>query len=227
MILSSEAQRLWDAAQQLRRFALARNLTPVRASVTWRKAALPPLLVFTDPARVPRPWDIAGRLPPGAGLVYRTFGDPNALDVAKRLRAITLERRVILLIGQDAELADRVQADGVHLPERSLSAAYALGGLRPDWLLTGAVHSVTAAIEARDLDAVVLSPIFPAGGPSARRPALGRDALVETCRLSATPVYALGGVDAEKATGLIDSGACGIAGIDAFVRAFGSDTVRT
>lgn len=227
MILSSDAQRLWNAAQQMKARTVARALSNVSAREPVRKAALPPLLLFTDPDRVPRPWAIASRLPPGAGLVYRAFGAPDAFEMAGRLRAITRERGVVLLIGRDADLADRVDADGIHLPERCLSAAYALSGRRPDWLLTGAVHSATAASEARDLDATVLSPIFPAGGPSALRPALGQDALVEACQRSPTAVFALGGVDADKAEALIDSGACGIAGIGAFVRAFGADPVRT
>lgn len=226
MILSSDARRLWEAAQQMNARSLARGPSSVSASTARRKAALPPLLLFTDPDRVPRPWELAARLPPGAGLVYRAFGAPDALDVAERLRAMTRERGLILLIGRDADLADRVEADGVHLPERSASAAYALGGRRPDWLLTGAVHSVTAATKARDLDAVVLSPIFPAGGPSSLRPALGQDALADACQRSAIPVYALGGVDADTAEALINSGACGIAGIGGFVRAFGAEPVR-
>lgn len=206
--------------------ALARRVASVSASGALPKVAPPPLLVFTDPIRLPRPWEIVEHLPPGAGLVYRAFGAGDAVAVAERLRTITRERGVVLLIGMDADLADRVGADGVHLPERCLSAAYALGGKRPDWLLTGAVHSVEAAERARDLDAVVLSPIFPAGGTSAARPALGLDALAEACRRSAVPVYALGGIDADLAETLTDSGACGIAGIDAFARAFGTDPLR-
>ncbi len=199
--------------------ALARRVAAVSASGALPRVAPPPLLVFIDPERLPRPWEIAERLPPGAGLVYRAFGAPDAVAVAERLRAVTRERGVVLLIGMDADLADRVGADGVHLPERALSAAYALGGKRPDWLLTGAVHSVEGAERARDLDAVVLSPIFPAGGSSSQRPALGSEALMHACRRSRAPVYALGGIDADRAEALTDSGACGIAGIDAFAKA--------
>jgi len=226
MILSSDAQRLWRAALRMKAHALSRVTADVRASGAWRKAALPPLLVFTDPERLPSPWEAAACLPAGAGLVYRSFGAPDALEVARRLRHVTRERDVVFLIGLDADLADRVGADGVHLPERALSAAYALGGRRPEWLLTGAVHSVEAAAVARDLDAVVLSPIFKPGGASAMKPALGLPSLIEASRRSLTPVYALGGIDADRAESLVDSGAFGLAGIDAFARAFGPDPVR-
>ena len=226
MNLSSDAQRLWDAAQRMKASALSRAKADVRASGAWRKAALPPLLVFTDPDRLPRPWEVADRLPAGAGLVYRAFGSPDAFEVAKRLRTVTQARGLVLLIGRDADLADKVGADGVHLPERALSAAYALGGRRPDWLLTGAVHSVEAAALVRDLDAVTLSPVFEAGGSSATKPVLGRRALASACQLTGTPVYALGGINADRAETLVDSGAWGIAGIDAFAKAFGSGPIR-
>ncbi|MBB5745281.1 thiamine phosphate synthase [Brevundimonas variabilis] len=226
MILSSDARRLWNAARQMKAHALSRAALDVRASGAWRKAALPPLLLFTDSERLSRPWEVASCLPAGAGLVYRAFGAPESFEVASRLRAITRERGVVLLIGQDADLADGVGADGVHLPERALSAAYALGGRRPDWLITGAAHSLEAAATARDLDAVVLSPIFQAGGASATKPPLGLQRLVEACRLSAAPVYALGGIDADAGESLIDSGACGMAGIGAFARAFSPNPVR-
>ena len=177
------------------------------------------MLLFTDPERTLRPWEIAARMPAGSGVVYRAFGAADASETAGRLRAVTRERGMSLLIGLDAELADRVGADGLHLPERALSAAYALSGRRPDWVLTGAVHSVAAARTARDLDAVVLSPIFPAGGASAERPSLGPDQLAEAAG-GDMRILALGGITAENAGGLQGSGAYGLAAIGGLAEAF-------
>jgi thiamine-phosphate pyrophosphorylase len=177
------------------------------------------MLLFTDPERTLRPWEIAARMPAGSGVVYRAFGAADASETAGRLRAVTRERGMSLLIGLDAELADRVGADGLHLPERALSAAYALSGRRPDWVLTGAVHSVAAARNARDLDAVVLSPIFPAGGDSAERAALGPDQLAEAA-CGDMRIIALGGITAENAGGLQGSGAYGLAAIGGLAEAF-------
>lgn len=216
MTLSDDARRLWDAARRMN--ALAREASDVSAR------GLPPLLVFTDPVRTPRPWEIAERLPPGAGLVFRHFGDPEAEMMARRLRDITRSRHVTLLIGLDADLADRVGADGVHLPERAVSAAYALSGRRPDWLLTGAVHDPARLDAGCDLHALVLSPIFTTSGPSADRPALGVEALTAFANAQPKPVYALGGIDEANVFELADSGACGVAGVGSFARAFGIRT---
>ena len=211
MTLSEDARTLWQTATALARAA---------AAVSPSKVPLPPLLFFTDPARTPRPWETAARLPAGAGVVFRHFGATDALEIGQRLRAATKAASVRLLIGLDADLAERIEADGVHLPERALPEAYALSERRPDWLLTGAAHSLETAKRARDLDALVLSPVFPAGGASAARAALGIEAFRVLTAAAPCPVYALGGISAANAGALIGSGACGIAGVDAVQTAF-------
>lgn len=211
MTLSEDARTLWQTATALARAATA--VSPPRKP-------LPPLLFFTDPARTPRPWETVARLPAGAGVVFRHFGAADAVETGQRLRAATKAAGVRLLVGLDADLAERIEADGVHLPERALSAAYALSGRRPDWLLTGTAHSLKAVKEARDLDALVLSPVFPAGGASAAKTALGIASFKALAAAAPCPVYALGGISADNAETLIGSGACGIAGVDAVQTAF-------
>jgi len=207
----SDGAHLWAEAQ-----ALARSAQAVRGG---ERSRVPPLLFFTDPERTPHPWEVASRMPPGSGVVYRGFGRPEALDEAHRLRTVTQEQGMALLIGEHAELADAVGADGLHLPERALMAAASLAAWRPGWILTGAVHSVAAARAARDLDAAILSPIFPAGGTSAARPTLGLDAL-SAAASGAVPVFALGGISARTAGRLAGTGCGGLAGVSGIASAF-------
>lgn len=219
-MLSDDARALWNVAQSLKARADAKAVAAERDGVSRTARDLPSLLFFTDPKRTPRPWETAAHLPQGAGVVFRHFGLADAEQTALRLRDVTTARGLVLLIGLDADLANHVGADGVHLPQRAISAAYALSGKRPDWILTGAVHSIAVAKTARDLDALVLSPIFPAGGRSSQKAALGIPALAETARATRTPVYALGGINAANVGGLALSGACGLAGVDAIAAAF-------
>ncbi len=210
MSLSSDAERLWTTALALNRAA---------AAVSPRVADLPPLLFFTDPARTPRLWETAARLPVGAGVVFRHFGAADASETAARLRIVTREAGVRLLIGDDESLARAVEADGVHLPERALIQAAILKAARPDWIVTGAAHGPVEEIEA--LDAVVLSPVFAAGGASSAKPPLGIEGFSKLAIQLGRPVYALGGLNVKNAADLIGGGACGIAGVDGIVAAFG------
>ncbi len=208
----SDAEILWEVARILARDAAEVSPTP---------RDLPPMLFFTDPGRAPRPWETAARLPAGAAVVYRSFGAPDALKVAGLLREATRAAGVRLLIGLDADLARAVEADGLHLPERSLAQARTLRDSHPDWLITGAAHGAGALSDGPGLDASVLSPVFPAGGASADRPPLGLARLRTVVEAALWPVYALGGVDARNVESLIGSGVCGVAGVGAIRAAFG------
>jgi thiamine-phosphate pyrophosphorylase len=206
---SDEARALWDAATALNRAA---------AAVSPSAAGLPPLLFFTDPERTHRPWETAARLPAGSAVVYRAFGADDAAETGAKLRRATRDAGVKLLVGRDLALAEAVEADGLHLPEREAGRAVLVRRAHPDWRLTAAWHGGDHPAEG--LDALVLSPIFPAGGASAVKPPLGVDGFRRCADAADLPVYALGGVDAGTAQDLIGSGACGLAGVAAIQSAF-------
>ncbi|HEY8004847.1 MAG TPA: thiamine phosphate synthase, partial [Phenylobacterium sp.] len=137
-----------------------------------RRGTLPALLFFTDPERTPDAAAIAGRLPRGSAIVYRAFGSADAESVGARLRAVARARRLVFLVGADWDLAARLEADGVHLPERLASRARRLKAAHPDWLVTAAAHSPRAARTAlaHGADAAVVSAVFPSRSPSAGPP---------------------------------------------------------
>lgn len=213
----ADAEILWEAASVLARDAGKVSRVRGRAG-----PALPPMLFFTDLDRTPRPWETAARLPAGSCVVFRHFGRSDARETALRLREATRARESLLLIGLDAALAEAVGADGIHLPERALGQAAELAAARPGWIITGAAHS-RALLETPGLDALIVSPVFTAGGASADRPALGLTTLASWVEAAPCPVYALGGLHSGNASSLIGSGACGIAGVSAIQAAFGPD----
>jgi thiamine-phosphate pyrophosphorylase len=176
------------------------------------RKALPPLLFFTDPGRTPDPEAIASRLPPGSAVVYRHFGARDAEARARRLAALARQRGLKLLIGQDAALAARVGADGVHLPQRLAYRAAALRRAHPGWIVTSAAHSLAAARRSR-ADAVVLSVALPSRSASAG-PALGPIRLAQRVRSAGRPAYALGGVNDRTAARLLATGVIGLAAVE-------------
>lgn len=192
---------------------MARTGACLRRRALARKP-LPHLLYFTDPVRTPHPEAIAARLPKGSAIVYRAFGSPDADIVALRLKAIARRRGLTLLIGADESLAARVGADGVHLPERLASHAARMRARHPGWLITAAAHTPRAA--RAQVDAVVVSAIFPSNSPSAGKP-LGPMRLAQIVRISGCPVYALGGVSQTTAARLLATGVVGIAGVEVFL----------
>ncbi|WGM41203.1 thiamine phosphate synthase [Caulobacter sp. NIBR1757] len=196
-----ELARLLEAAKRLR---------PARVPAK----PLPRLLFLTDPDRTPDPEAILETLPPEVGVIYRPFGAANAVEQGRRLTAIARRRGLILLAGADPDLAQAIGAQGVHLPERLAHQLPALRAARPAWILTAAAHSLSAV--AVPADALLVSPVFPSSSPSAGQP-LGVEAFTALVAAASAPVYALGGVTTQTALLLADSGAAGLAGIDAFL----------
>jgi thiamine-phosphate pyrophosphorylase len=192
----------------------ARTLGPTRV----RGKALPRLFFFTDPARTPDPEAVIAGLPRGAGVVYRAFGDPQAVAKGRRLVKAAHRRGLLVLAGADAGLAARIGADGVHLPERRAGMARGIKRARPTWIVTAAAHSETAMVAARraGADVVFVSPVFASASPSAGRPigALRFAALAIRARL---PVFALGGLNADTARRLAQTRAAGAAAVEALL----------
>lgn len=184
-------------------------------------ASLPPLFLFTDPVRTPDPAAIASHMPAGSGIIYRHFGHPDRVNTAQKLRVIASDRGLILLIGQDEALAQAVAAHGVHLPESDLDRAPALKVRHPEWVLTGACHSLVVAGRMSGVSAIsalFASPVFASQSPSAQGKApLGAGGLRRLIAATDRPVYGLGGIDADTLPHLTDTGVAGIGAIDAFI----------
>lgn len=174
------------------------------------------MLLFTDPVRTPDPAAIAQRLPRGAGVVFRPYGAADAMETGRRLARVCRQRGIILFVGAEPQLAVRLGADGVHLPERLAMGRGRIIALRARFLVTAAAHSLPAARRAKTAGAqtIVISPVFSSRSPSAGRP-IGPIALAHMIRRLDAPIYALGGVNTRTARYLKLTGAAGFAAVEA------------
>lgn len=180
------------------------------------KTGLPALYVLTDPQRLPDPTGLAHRLPAGSALIYRHFGAPDRVRIARQLASIARQRGLVFLIGADADLADRVDADGVHWPERLLGECARQRARGDHRFFTAAAHSPSALRRAErcGADAMLFSAVFPSDSPSAG-PAKGLQASAAATRHTKKPVIALGGVRSSTGKRLTGLGFSGIACVGA------------
>lgn len=165
---------------------------------------------MTDDARAADWAEAVAALPRGAAVIVRHREARAREALAQRLRPIARARGVKLLVADDAGLAVRVGADGVHVPERKVAAIAGLRARHPRWIITISAHGLVRNASA---DAVLLSPVF-ATASHAGRAGLG---VVRFAALSRGRVYALGGVDAASVQRLAASNACGIALIGGWI----------
>jgi thiamine-phosphate pyrophosphorylase len=193
----------------------AARLAAAAAAVHARAANghwLPTGLFFTDPDRIADPAAVIARLPRGFGVVIRHFGRPAAVAAIAALVQLARRRGVKVLIGADIGLARRLRADGVHLPER---LAHLARHLPPRWTVTVAWHPRARRRPPRQVDALVISPLFASASASAGRPLGHRDA-DKAAQRAGLPCYGLGGMTPRTARALRSRTWIGIAAVEGF-----------
>ncbi len=174
---------------------------------------------MTDPQRVPDPIKAAQNLPPGTTIIYRHFGQKDYYQTAEALRQVTFKKDQQFLIGHDPELAIASGADGVHFRRDAKLLGPTLWRKNcPEWIISmaGLKGEQSYSGDLNVLDGLFISSIFYSKSPSAGDP-IGALNLQDICQKLDVPVFALGGVSKRTASGLVGSGAFGLAGIDGLI----------
>jgi thiamine-phosphate pyrophosphorylase len=177
------------------------------------------LAFVTDYERLPDPLPIAAHLPAGSLVIFRHYEAPDRKSQARQLAKLCRSRRLCLLIAGDFDLVVSL-GSGLHLPEtlaRQASPRLRLWHRNRGHLMTVAAHGRYALVRAarQGANAALLSPVFPTLSHPGQ-PCLGLLAFRNLVRLAALDVYALGGVSCKTITGLIGSGAVGVATVSGF-----------
>ncbi len=163
---------------------------------------MPPLIVLTDPKRLPDPIALASHLPAPCALIYRHFGDPNARRISTKASAIARDRGLTFLVSCDSGVPPGPDT-GVHFPQTMHGAIADWRAAMPGRIFTAAAHSKASVHTAfaAGVDAVLLSPVFDTKCKGANA-ALGLNAFARIAKTAPGPVYALGGIHGDNAHGL-------------------------
>lgn len=195
----------------------AAKLAAAAAALKRQSGVEPPfsLAFMTDAARAPHPLLVARTLPKGAAVILRDYMMRGRAGLAVQLKSVCSARGVKLIIGADVELAQKIDADGVHLP-RWFSPSMPI----PDnMIVTASAHDADELRRAKEMgaDLAFLSPALPTGShPGAE--SLGAAAFKRLAAASPLPVLALGGVNETNARLIAGPNVAGLAAISAFVR---------
>jgi len=138
------------------------------------------------------------------------------MSLAAAIGRIAKERDLYWLVADDPLLAVRAGADGAHFPEARIGEACHWRGLRSQWLITCAAHSLAACarIARAGATAALLAPVF-ATNSHVGAETLGPVRLRFIAGQSPVPVYALGGIDQVTARRLQDADLAGLAAVRA------------
>lgn len=169
---------------------------------------------MTDDERLADPLAAARALPRGSMVVVRARDAQRRKALAFAMTAIGRGRGLFVLIASDGKLAAACGADGVHLAEAAIAQAAHERARHASLLITASVHSLAAIGRAQGIDALFLSPVFSTQSHPGR-PALMPARANLIARAAHVPVYALGGIDPQRAALLALGSFAGIAAIGA------------
>ena len=143
----------------------------------------------------------------------RDLDTRELLDLARAVGGLCESTGTKLWINDRADLAVVTNAAGVHLRETSLPVPAARRIVGCDRLIGVSTHSVDGATEAERLgaDFLVLGPIYDTPSKREYGPPLGLRVLERACSRVRIPVFAIGGMTAERASQVRSAGAFGLA----------------
>ena len=144
-------------------------------------------------------------------------------ELGSELREITAESEVGLLVNDRVDIAQAIDADGVHLGQSDLPVEVARDLLGPEAVIGCSTSTVEEAREAEAAGADYLGVGAVYGTSSKEVPeeknGTGLELVSEIANAVSIPVIGIGGVTAENAAPVCEAGAAGVAVISAVTAA--------
>jgi thiamine-phosphate pyrophosphorylase len=142
-------------------------------------------------------------VPPGTVAVQLREKDLDAgelLALARQLRLICGRYSSRLIVNDRIDVAIAAHADGVHLPAKSFAVGDARSLIGDAGLIGVSTHDDADAISAAQsgADFVVYGPVFDPLSKESYTTARGADGLIAATRAASIPVFALGGITADR-----------------------------
>ena len=140
-------------------------------------------------------------------------------ELGQELRELTDAADVPLLVNDRVDIAQAIDADGVHVGDSDLPPEAARELLGPDAIVGYSASTVATAerAEAAGADYLGVGAVY---GTSSKdvtdeEDGIGTDRIEKIARAVSIPVIGIGGITAENAEEVIDAGAAGVAVISA------------
>lgn len=168
---------------------------------------------------------VAAALEGGVSLVqFRhkgTYSDQERVEAGRGIGRLCRRHGVSFLVNDDPELARRLGADGVHVGRDDPSPRTARAMLGPETIIGVTVYGTPGEEEAAEragADYLAIGTFFPSPTKPEKVP-LPLTVLDEVVARSRRPVFAIGGITAERARVLAEHGVAGVAVVSAIMDA--------
>jgi len=140
----------------------------------------------------------------------KELDDRELLELARRIRDITIGSDTLFIVNDRPDIAAAVEADGVHIGRSDTNAETARAAVGPERILGVSVNAVSRArrLSNLDVDYFGIGPIFPTSTkPDADDP-VGPERIAEiAAACPGVPLVAIGGIDASNVAAPLKAGA--------------------
>jgi len=142
----------------------------------------------------------------------KNLTDCELIELGSQLRILTSNYNARLIINSRADIAKKIDADGVHLTE-SCAHANEIKSAFPGLIVGVSTHSLEGAhiAEAQGADYITFSPIYETPSKANYGPPQGLGLLRQVSQKVNLPVLALGGITLHRVSECLDQGAFGVA----------------
>jgi thiamine-phosphate pyrophosphorylase len=143
------------------------------------------------------------------------------IEEALELRDLCRAQGVPLIINDRVDVALAVDADGVHVGQDDMPAAFARRLIGPGKILGVSAENVKEAhaAMAEGADYLGVGAVFATGSKADAGEPIGLQGVMQVARASTIPIVGIAGINAKNAGSVIRAGAAGIAVISAVVSA--------
>ena len=142
----------------------------------------------------------------------KTMSDGEFLALAKEFRRITSQSKTLFLVNDRAEIAKKVDADGLHIGQSDLTIHSARKIIGYDRILGVSTHTIVQARKAQleGADYISVGPLFPTITKD-YEPPVGLDYLKEVKRNITIPFVAIGAINHENLNEILLAGGLRVA----------------
>lgn len=142
----------------------------------------------------------------------KTMSDGEFLALAKEFRRITSQSKTVFIVNDRAEIAKKVDADGLHIGQSDLTIHSARKIIGYDRILGVSTHTIVQARKAQleGADYISVGPIFPTITKD-YEPPVGLDYLKEVKREITIPFVAIGAINHENLNEILLAGGLRVA----------------
>jgi len=149
----------------------------------------------------------------------KNAGSREFFDLAVKMKKLLTKYDIPLIINDRLDIALASGADGLHLGQSDLPVSVARKILGKEKIIGLSVETVEQAREANEQDAdyIAISPVFSTATKTDISVPLGIKGVKVISSLSKFPALAIGGINANNASDIIENGAAGIAVVSAIM----------